>query len=341
MIELQRIFDEINSISIYVFLFCVTLSLFRKNISDLFNLYDRPDTIRKLHKNTTSTFNGFLIISLVLAYSLLDFFFFKEFNLNFNITLSIITLSFYLIGLYDDKKNLSPTYKTFLIFLLLLMIMPLNQNFIIKTLDFKNLFNFPIILNQASIFVTIFFIYIFYNLLNFADGKNGVALIVAIAFIVILAVEKNKVTNLDFLILTTLLICLYLNLKNLSFLGNSGSAALSVFISLNYIFEYNSQSTLKCDEIFLIFLIPGMDMTRLVIERTSKGKSISLGDLNHLHHHIGSICSDKYIFIIYGIVTLIPYITSFLIDSYLVLILGNILFYLGVLIFFKKKLFFK
>ena len=161
MIELQRIFDEINSISIYVFLFFATLPFFRKNISDLFNLYDRRDTIRKLHKNITSTFNGFLIISLVLAYSLLDFFFFKEFNLNFNIILSIITLSFYLIGLYDDKKNLSPTYKTFLIFLLLLMTIPLNQNFIIKTLDFKNLFNFPIILNQASIFVTIFFIYIF------------------------------------------------------------------------------------------------------------------------------------------------------------------------------------
>lgn len=341
MIESLKIFKEINNSSFFVFFFLITLSFFRKNISNFFNLYDQPDNIRKLHKKPVTTFNGFLIISLVLIYSLIDFFFLEEFSLNYNITLSIITLSFYLIGLYDDKKNLPPMYKTFWIILLLLMIIPLNQNFIIKTLDFKNLFNFPIVLNQASLFVTIFFIYIFYNLLNFVDGKNGVALIVAIIFIVILTTEKNKITNLDFLILSVLIICLYFNLKNLSFLGNSGSAALSVFISLNYIFEYNSKSTLKCDEIFLIFLIPGMDMTRLVIERIFNGKSISHGDLNHLHHYIGSSFQDKYIFIIYGILTLIPYMTSFLIESYLVLILGNILFYLSTIFFLKKKLIFK
>ena len=87
--------------------------------------------------------------------------------------------------------------------------------------------------------------------------------------------------------------------KKYFFLGNSGVSALSILISLSYIREYNINQTLLCDEIFLIFLIPGIDMTRLVFSRIIFRKSISDADLNHLHHYFINLVDKKYVFIVY------------------------------------------
>ena len=57
-------------------------------------------------------------------------------------------------------------------------------------------------------------------------------------------------------------------LNNKLFLGNSGVNFISIFISLLIIKSYNTQNiNLYCDEIFLLFYIPGLDAARVTITR--------------------------------------------------------------------------
>ena len=74
---------------------------------------------------------------------------------------------------------------------------PFDQNLVLKTLIFEDLISKEVHLNQSSIFITIFFIYIFYNFLNFIDGLNGVAISVAIFFMIILSLEKGILLNIE------------------------------------------------------------------------------------------------------------------------------------------------
>ena len=63
------------------------------------------------------------------------------------------------------------------------------------------------------------------------------------------------------------------------------SNILGSFISFVIISEYNKENIKYfVDDIFLLMMVPGLDFTRIFIERVIKGKSPFLGDKNHLHH---------------------------------------------------------
>ena len=328
--------ENINHKILIVFLLIFFISFFLKKISRYLNLYDRPISKRKLQRKPTSTINGLLILITLNIYLFLDIFLFNELYLKLNIIIWILINTFYILGYIDDIKDLSAKKKTIIIILFLLIFIPLDPNLILKSLIFQNLTNKEINLNQSSILITIFFMYIFYNFINFIDGLNGIAISVTIFFIIVLGFERGVFLNLEILMILTLLYCLVLNLKNISFLGNSGVSVLGIFISSLYILEYNLNKTLLCDEIFLIFFIPGIDMTRLVISRMSSGRSISDSDLNHLHHYFLNIINKKYVFLIYTVITTIPYLMTKIIDNNLIIIVLSIVIYASTMIVLKR-----
>ncbi len=324
-------------LSVYLIVLIIfLLSLFYKRISRFLNLYDLPDTKRKKHILPTSMINGFLILVALNLYFLFDILFYKFFSLKFCCIAILSNTFFYILGYYDDLKDLSPKKKSFLIILFLLLLIPFDQNLVIKSLLFENITNKEIILNQSSIFLTIFFIYIFYNFMNFIDGLNGIAISVSLFFIIVLGIERDFFLDLEILIIICLFYCLYLNIRNKSFLGNSGVSLLGVFISTFFIREYNLNQTLLCDQIFIIFFIPGIDMTRLVFSRILNGKSISQGDLNHLHHYLLRVSDKKFVFILYILITMFPYLSTKFIDNNLIIILVSFFIYIIILIFLTR-----
>lgn len=329
-----------NSIQINLILFFVTLILFffykRQLISECLNLYDYPKTSRKRHQKPVSLVNGFLILVCLNLILLFDIFFFQLSSYKTNIIFIILFTVFFTIGYLDDLKNLKPTVKTFCIFLVLLIIIPLDQSLVLKQLIFKNFFQKTIILNESSLFLTVFFIYIFYNFMNFSDGLNGIAISLSIFFIGVLIFERGIITYLELILLLSLLFCLILNVLNLSFLGNSGISLLSIVISLIYIQDYNINKTLLCDQIFIIFLIPGLDLIRLVIERTFKGQPFYQGDLNHLHHLMTKIFQKRVVFIFYMIITILPYLISNTIEDLKISIFLGIILYTSIFLFLKN-----
>ena len=88
-----------------------------------------------------------------------------------------------------------------------------------------------------------------------------------------------------------LLFFLLLNYFNKCFLGDSGCYLLSFLISVIIIHHYNLQffyenqiKFLYADSIFILLMIPGLDMFRLFVARLAQGKNPFVGDNNHLHH---------------------------------------------------------
>lgn len=322
---------DINVLTILITIILVVFFLIIKNrviISKKIKLLDYPDKTRKNHKKPTSLINGLLIYLLLSFFFISDIIIMNSFSLKINLIFLLLINIFYFIGYLDDLKNLSPSTKTFLIIFTLLILLPLEENFIIKELLFENFTDKKILLKQSSLFITIFFIYIFYNLLNFSDGINGVAISLSIYFILILAIERTYLNNIELFLIIGLLVCLTLNLKNMSFLGNSGISVLSIVISIIYIHDYNISKNLLADEIFIIFFLPGIDMTRLVIERVVNHKKIYDADLNHFHHLLKKIISEKYIFLAYIVCAVIPYLISMIINNLIFVVLINLLIYI-------------
>ena len=64
----------------------------------------------------------------------------------------------------------------------------------------------------------------------------------------------------------------YLNIKNKSFLGDSGSLLLSFMISYFFIKLYNYNYIEFADDVVLFMLIPGLDLIRLFIIESIKRK---------------------------------------------------------------------
>ena len=168
----------------------------------------------------------------------------------------------FFLGRFDDLKNISPIKFICFVFIFLFLY-PLEPNLIINDLRFKYIDLF-IPLNSYSIYFTLFCLFIFYNASNFIDGVNGLYASTIIFWLVSLILLTKIFSIIFIIIIISLTIFLYFNLKNKVFFGNSGNAFLTCFVGSAYIFGYNKFNNIYCDEILFLFLIPGLDIIRLV-----------------------------------------------------------------------------
>ena len=75
------------------------------------------------------------------------------------------------------------------------------------------------------------------------------------------------------------MILLYFNYRKKLFLGNNGSSILSAMIAVALVESHNSNSVnFSAEVIFIILLIPGIDMARLFILRIINRKNTFEGD---------------------------------------------------------------
>ena len=72
---------------------------------------------------------------------------------------------------------------------------------------------------------------------------------------------------------------LYLNFKKEIFLGDSGSILIGFLISY-FCIKFSKFGLLKSDQIFIIMMLPGIDMLRLFLVRLSSGRTRLRGTEN-------------------------------------------------------------
>ena len=252
------------------------------------NLFDNPDKKLKKHKIKVPVIGGIIIFVNIFIFFLLNIIIETKLNF-FDITtkefVSIFFLitSFFLLGLYDDIFNLKPEKKFFLSILFSSISILINQNLLIEKMTFS-FYEQKIFLDNFSFLFTIFCVIILINALNFYDGINGQSLIFFLISFSFLGF-RSPILFFYLFIIFVIIFLLFLNFKNKLFLGDNGIYILGSVLIISIIYEHNTfRSIIFADEIFLLLILPGLDLLRLTITRIINNKNAFYGDRNHIHH---------------------------------------------------------
>jgi UDP-GlcNAc:undecaprenyl-phosphate GlcNAc-1-phosphate transferase len=272
------------SLTIFSLLIIFLIDKYKRQISKKIRLIDRPDKIRKLHKKPVPLLGGIMIFSSFILINLYLIFFSKLTN----ITLIIFTCCMFclILGLTDDIKKISYKHKSLFLIIIFFLFISLDSNLRINKIYFST-FNKEYYLNYLSIPFTILCLLLFINSMNLIDGIDGSCILISIILLGWLIKSFQNSEPLYIVIIISLIFILYFNLKKYIFLGNSGSLFIGCLIGLSVILNYNIEIlkiNYPVESIFIAFMLPGLDMFRVFIERIFKNKNPFLADRNHLHY---------------------------------------------------------
>ena len=313
---------------IFLFIFNFLFLFFYKKISNIYNVFDIPDRKRKIHKEKIPLLGGLIIFLNIILFYL---------NENFKESYSIIFVlgcfSFFILGLIDDKKNLNANIKLLLQSLFLLLYFFYNQDLIISNFYISSLKK-DLLLNSFSIIFSIFCFLLFINSINMFDGIN---LQVGFYSLFVFVLLFFKIDNQFIIpIIVALIIFLILNFNNNSFLGNSGSYLLGFVIS--YFFSISS-NIFSAEQIFLVMLIPGLDMLRVAVLRITNKKHPFSPDKNHIHYLMLSKFKFYQTFIIIQSLIILPVVLDDFFKNKFTLffIITSIVVYSSTIYFLTRK----
>lgn len=345
----------INSYFLYLVLFIVLLFLISRKLklfSDALSIYDIPDKKRKFHKKKTPVIGWIYPIFTLIFLLIISFFDYEniifnekifinydQINIRSYVSLFVGSFLIFLIGLYDDKKNISATNKiVFLIFALYILI-SFDNSLSIKTL-YLEIFDKVILLENFSLSFSILCIIFLINSLNLYDGINLQSAIFLIFIYSLLIIKGVYGEILSFFLISNIFFALK-NYNGKIFYGDSGIYLNAYIISYFVISDHNYSNILTPELILIFFYLPAIDLIRLFIVRIIKLRNPFDGDRNHIHHILlkffkGSIFKVNAVLCIILIMPTIMY--DFLkINYYLSLFIPTCIYFLFVINFYRYK----
>ena len=323
-----------NSFIFFLFLLIFLTIIYYKQISVVLNLFDYPNKNRSLHKYPVSKIGG--VIILLIIFNILNYLLIND-QITNKLFLSSILL-FFLFGillLADDFYDLSPNPRIIIMSIILFIYLSFNQELIIKEVKFFFFEKLIIVKIQSTLF-TVLCILLLINAINLMDGVNGL-LISHFIFWFILLIFKINIFFI--LILFFLTILLFMNLYNKLFLGNLGSGIIGTFLSIYVLKNQNNEDLLNVEKIFLLFIIPGLDMLRVFSERICNKKNPFIGDQNHLHHLLLKKYSKYKLLFVYCLISFLPIILTYSMkpERLFYIIAISTLTYIFFIIYLKKN----
>ena len=131
---------------------------------------------------------------------------------------------------------------------------------------------------------------------------------------------------------------LYLNYKDLTFLGDNGSLLISFIIGFIFIKLFNKDVIGYSDTVLTCMLVPGIDIVRLFFERIKNKKNPLSSDRNHLHHLLIHRFSLLTSILFINLMIALPIILNYFGLNNLFIISGLIFFYIITILFLKFSL---
>jgi UDP-GlcNAc:undecaprenyl-phosphate GlcNAc-1-phosphate transferase len=316
----------LNNILIQSFIPIIIFSilyLFKDPIAKSLKLYDTPNKKIKFHKKKTPKLGGLILILngvIILYFSIM----FKE-NIFFKILLLTIICS--LVGLLDDIIDISPYKKFIILTSIIITFLLFNHEFRIEKIIFENILFQKIIIFRnkevISIFLTTLCYLLIINAYNMSDGHNGLATFIALSWFFYFLSYKSPI----YFFLIPIIVCIFLififNIKSKIFLGDSGNYFISVTFASLVINQNNITNNFFAEEIFILFMLPGIDMLRLFILRIINKKNPFNGDRQHLHHYLkNKFRNDNLVLMTYVILFISPiiFLVNKLIDNILIIV---------------------
>lgn len=291
----------------------------RFEICNACNLIDLP-VKKKIHKHSALIFGGIFLIFGYISNFIYIYIFEQDY---YNYLSPFFIISLFILSFFDDIKNLNAILKLFLIFLLSflsiifdsdLKILTLNSYLINEKIFFPNLF--------LNYLLTIISIALFINAFNFSDGIDGLASLLGISFFLYIFLKNPILFEVFFIFFLYLFLFLIINLKYKIFLGDSGNYLISVSLATILLKEnYNNYNLYFAEEIYLLFLIPGLDMLRLFFKRIYHQRSPFSKDLDHLHHKLMRRYNHTYSIVIYLTIVNLPIFLFNYFNDFLIIII--------------------
>ena len=306
--------------------------IYHKEIANATGLIDYPNERKKHFKPVSKIggiyFLGSAIITIICLYNL--------HNERFIFSFIILTSGLFLIGLIDDKLEISAISRLILQFVVITISIITDFNLNVETLS-TGILSKEIQIFNGSILFTIFCIISLVNATNLVDGKDGLAGSIFVVFLIYFLF--NHVGNFKIILINLLLssvLFLFYNIRGKIYLGNSGSYLIGGIMSFITIQNYN-YSNFHIEIIFIIFYIYGLDMLRVYLERLFRGVHPFTPENNHLHHYLFLYFKNKYL-ALFGYITLAyaPLLLLFIYENYLFIIVISFIIYFLSLLYFKK-----
>ena len=281
---------------IFISIIIINIILF-KNLTffaKIFNISDNPNK-RKLHSSPVPLLGGtFFLINVIYIFFISIYTDFNLIELKFNaseiMSICFGTSLFYLLGLLDDNNaKMSANLRLIFSIIILSFVMFLDSSLILNSLkisfvggDKNNIILLPSYINWI---LTIFSFLVLINAFNMIDGIN--LLFTGYLLFIFLILFVLDIFNLLFIIILPFFILFFIeNNKSKIFFGSSGVLPAGFLVGYIFIKSYNNGVLIYSDWVFVILLIPLLEILRLVFLRLKKKTHIFQADQNHLHHYI-------------------------------------------------------
>ena len=242
----------------------------------------------------------------------------------------------FILGFVDDKLNLRPNLKFLILIIIIFLQLYLDNNLILDKIKLSFLKEEFFLKNFKLIF-SIFCFVVFLNALNMFDGINlqsSIYSLLIFSCIIFFYIFSLIVS----ILIISMIAFSYLNYKNKTFLGDSGSLLLGYLISYFFISLYNQNYIIYADQVVLYMIIPGLELIRLFIIRILEKKNPLNSDRNHLHHLLLSKYTLEKTLIILIFLLCYPIILSLFDINNIITIISTSLIYFALVVFIKKKI---
>ena len=283
------------------------LTYYVKALAEHFKLFDQPAP-RKIHPKPTPRLGGaaiviaflILLIGYTLASHRLNFSGFKIFFLDKRLVGVILGLIILLVvGIFDDIRGVKPWKKIFwhivaagMVVLFGLSIsylrLPFGEHLDLTTLKIPiSLFGHGFTFVVWGDLLTMFWIVLLINTMNFLDGLDGLAAGISfvtamVIFFLSVLLVQDATALLAILIAGVTLGFLPWNFYPAKiFLGDSGSMSLGFLLAVLAIISGGKLATA-----FLVLGLPVLDVGWVALRRIFEGRSPFLADKKHFHHRL-------------------------------------------------------
>lgn len=275
---------------------------------------DTPKDARRVHKKPTPRFGGMSIFLGSMAAMIIPA------GMNANIKTAMIggTLM-YLLGIYDDIKDIKPLVKFGGQFLIATLVYVLG----IRITFIGNYFGAAVTDSHANVIlstgvgylITVFWIVGITNAVNLMDGLDGLAAgsvaIMSLSLAYIAYIHGARLGSMPVCIALVAVAagCLGFLPYNFSpartFMGDGGALFLGYMIAVLSVISPLKRATVVGALVPMLTLaVPIFDTALAMLRRALKHQSIMAADKGHLHHHLmaAGFGQRRSVLIMYGIV---------------------------------------
>lgn len=201
--------------------------------------------------------------------------------------LGLVVAAMLLMGSIDDRLHLSARLRLAGMALTFTLVALFDPVVTIHHLQFPPL-GFAMTLGPWAVVFTALCLSALVNAINMADGRNGLVIGMCIIWCFALLTQTLNPRPIELLmILASLCIALVFNVRGKLFLGDGGTYSLAAFIGITVVVSHNlTDLALSAPQVACLFVIPVLDMLRLIVERLRRGASPMAPDHDHLHHYL-------------------------------------------------------